>query len=972
MSASPARPPEPEAARRPDALRASVQTGVSLLGDLLLGFAGTGAIAAVAAARVEALGTAVLPLDEALLALCIGAAGAFAVPDGSRLARIARAALVPLLGLLALSAIESANPVVGAVALAGPAFGMASAWTRRFRSGQGTGFALACFVGAAWSCAWLEPAFHGEAGRSAFAWVLGLIAALAWQFARDTRPALSDGPAVGARSFGAVAGALFAWAALLAHGHGPDPVAWPFAASSTRGLDVAAFGVLLASRIGAQAGARCSLLLALVAAMAVLAGHGSTAGATVAAVATSALVTAQLRLGGARPLALGFAVGACACVAAAELGLRPDGLVAAASAAAAFGLARRTVAGWVAGAVCASFAMAAWLQAAAPATSIDPAAERALDGHGAARASWDPRTQDVVLRIAGVEFDRSGPLRRHPELLAMTVALFADRSSPIAVVDTGLGRFEAMARRFGLGPLWIDSASSDAARLAPGLQVDGPVRSGVATQAAQSVAVGRRAFLRSIEAGTCDTVVDASLLGASPRTRLDAEDCELARHAAADGLVVAAFALDRADPALLASGIAAAAAAHPWCGVFVADRTALVVGLASAPDWTRASERFAALPVDARWDLHAAGFGAIDDVRDALAFVADAAYASGVSSDDGRSDDAGLDANVRVLLAAPVRERTALQEQRLRAMSADVDAWPAADEALAAAVRDAPACVLLRRELVRLRVRRADRAILAASRDKPDEVASAASMAARFLPFGCPSPALQAALALPNRRGERLRERRASAAAAFALDPGFYDDAPPLVRDVLEGVPRATPLADFARLPEGARLAELAVQDGPLGVLLRTRFASRAARALVDEWGQRDLSLAALSSLRELADPFVLEAAHGALVRRGAQKDLVRIWRADLPATAPIRALFDGPPEQRQALMVAIAGRTDAGSLSVLERGLVDDDEYVRAAAGAALFRSVGDGIVYDPAWPQDRLREAAAKLATLAQRTSR
>ncbi len=944
-----------------------------LLGDLLLGFAGAGTVAAVAAARIEALGTAVLPLDEAILALCAAAAGAFAVPDGSRVARVARAALVPVLGVLALSAIDSANPLVGIVALAGPAFGMASAWSRRLRSGADAGLAMACgVVGAAWAVQWSDAAFDGEAGRSAFSWSLGFVAVLAWHFARVTPPCRAAAPSVGARSFGVVAGALFAWAALLAHGHGPDPVAWPLVASSAGGLVEAAFGVLLASRLGAQAGARCSVLLALVAAMAALAGHGSAAGAAVAAVATAALIAAQLRLGGARPVAFGFAVGACACVAAAQLGLRPDGLVAAASAAAAFGLARRTVAGWIAGAVCASFAMAAWLQAPASAASIDPAAERALDGHGAARASWDPRTQDVVLRIAGAEFDRSGPLRRHPELLAMTVALFAERASPIAVVDSGLGRFEAVARRFGLGPLWIDSASSDAARLAPGLQVDGPVRAGTATQGARSIAVGRRAFLRSIEAGSCDAVLDASLLAASPRTRLDAEDCELARRAAGEGLVAAAFALDRADPALLASGIAAAAAAHPWCGVFVADRAALVLGLANAPDWARASERFAALPVDARWDLHAAGFGSIDDVRDALAFVADAAHASGVSSDDGSSDDAGIDANVRVLLAAPARERTALQGSRLRAMSADVDAWPAADEALAAAVRDAPACVLLRRELVRLRVRRADRAILAASRDKPDEVANAAAMAARFLPFGCPSPALQAALALQNRRGERLRERRASAAAAFALDPGFYDDASPLVRDVLEGVPRATPLADFARLPEGARLAELAVQEGPLGVLLRSRFASRAARALVDEWGQRDLSLAALSSLRELADPFVLEAAHSALVGRGAQKDLVRIWRADLPATAPIRALFDGPPEQRQALMVAIAGRTDAGSLAVLERGLVDEDESVRAAAGAALFRSVGDGIVYDPAWPQDRLREAAAKLATLAQRTSR
>lgn len=974
MSAAPASPANPDAARRPGALLASVRGRVPLLGDLLLGFVGARAVAAVAAARVEALGTAVLPLDEALLALCAAAAGAFAVPEGARLARIARAAAAPATGLLALTALESANPLVGAAALAGPAFGLASAVARRLRAGADAGLALVCgLLGAAWACSGAGTVPAGETGGQAFAWSLALVAVLVWRCVRDVPAPHAASPSVGARSFGVVAGALFAWSALLAHGHGAAPVAWPLVGSSGGGLVEAAFGAVLASRLGAQAGARCGMALTLVAAMAALAGHGSGAGAAIATVAASALLAAQLRRVGARPVSFGFAVGACACVAAAELGLRVDGLVAATCAAAAFGLARRTVAGWIAGAVCASFALVAWMQSPPPVASLDPAAERDLASYGAARATWDPRTQDVALRIAGVEFDRSGPLRRHPELLAMTVALFADRSSPIAVVDTGLGRFEDVARPFGLGPLWVASASADAACLQPGLQVDGPVRAGAAPHGAPSVAVGRRAFLRSIEAGSCVAVVDANLLGVAEVAGLGAEDCGLARRAVGGGVAVAAFALDRAEPSQFAGGVAAAARAHPWCGVFVVGSHALVVGLATAPDWARATERFAALPSDARWDLHAAGLGSIDDVRDSLFCVVEPSAAhERIAAASAGVGDARVDANVRALLATHARERAPLQEQRLRARCADAEAWPAADEALADAVRQSPASVLLRRELIQLRVRRADRAVLAALREKPDEVANAAAMAARFLPFGCPSPTLQAALALPNRRGERLRDRRAAAAAAFALDPGFYDDASPLLRDVLEGVARATPLADFARLPEGARLAELAVQEGQLGVLLRSRFPSRAARALVDEWSRRDLSLGALSTLRELADPFVLEAAHGALQRRSAQQELVRIWRADLPATAPIRALFDGRAEQRQALMVAIAGRNDEGSLAILGRGLVDEDESVRSAAGAALFRSVGDGIVYDPAWPQDRLREAAAKLATLAQRTSR
>jgi hypothetical protein len=54
----------------------------------------------------------------------------------------------------------------------------------------------------------------------------------------------------------------------------------------------------------------------------------------------------------------------------------------------------------------------------------------------------------------------------------------------------------------------------------------------------------------------------------------------------------------------------------------------------------------------------------------------------------------------------------------------------------------------------------------------------------------------------------------------------------------------------------------------------------------------------------------------------------------------------------------------------LLARGLVDDDEAVRTAAGAALFRSIGERIVYDPQWSAERRAAASAQLLALSHQT--
>jgi hypothetical protein len=609
------------------------------------------------------------------------------------------------------------------------------------------------------------------------------------------------------------------------------------------------------------------------------------------------------------------------------------------------------------------------------------AAERPLSAIGVARGSWDPRTQDVVLRIREREADRAGPRHHHADLVAAMAALYGSGERPIAIVDAGVGAFEESARAFALPISWCASPSADVVALRSRLAVDGPAKGALAQAAAPDcVEAGARALLRMTETVACGAVVDASLLGAASSLRATLEEHTAMRRVAGDGPVVFAFALDRASPRLVAAALSAASKAHPFCRVVISDRTAIVACLTRQPDPSAVEQRFAQLSLDARWRLHAAGIGSPQDLDDALVLDAlphgqpmrDADARALLQMANEHGSEGNLAGNVRVLRSIPSRLLPACWSARLDAIADDAAAWPTADVALANAVRAAPGSVLLRRELVQLRVRRAEQAILAADRAAPEQVANAAAMAARFLPFGCPSPVLQVALAVPDRVGQRLKERRAAAAAALAIDPGFYGVASPLLRDVLEGSPQRSPIEDFARLPSGSRLCELAVQEGPLAVALRTLHGSRCARALVDEWGRAELSIGALTALRELADPFVLEAAHMQLARRAAQKDLVRVWRADLPATAVIRSLLEGPAPQRQALMVAIAGRVDEGSLDALGKGLVDEDEGVRNAAGAALFRSIGDGIVYDPSWPQDRLREAAAKLATLPIRTSR
>ncbi len=984
----------------PDSRLTGAGRAVSLAADFALGFGAALWVVAAASLFSAWWGTSGLGALETWIVFASAwlpfAVAPRWVPQPGRISRapFASAALVAVsaMAIAVADGAEGAGWWVGMVVLSGPVAACGLEFARRWDlatargDGSGSMVWLRGALGAAVAsvCAEMAP---GVSWPEAIG-CSGMAFAFAFAGARtNSHVVKAVGASEASVAHASIAGGIAAWSLAMPYGAGPMPVAWPLIDAGWAACVAVALGCCIAPWLGSGnghgngGGLRRSAAATASAICAYAAGSGSAAAAIVCVAIAASLLCVSALSASRRRAAWAFGIGAVATGYAAHFGWSPSCAIAALTACVGALSIRWTASGWIAFVVGASVAIA---HSAAPAianASGGDAGERPLSAIGVARGSWDPRTQDVVLCVRGREADRAGPRRHHADLVAAMVALYGSGERPIANVDQGVGAFAESARAFGLPVSWCAEPCADVVLLRPRLDVDGPARGTlVPAVASNCVEVGARALLRMTATSACGAVVDATLFGAASSLRATIEEHAAMRRVAGDGPVVFAFALDRASPRLVAAVLSAASNAHPFCRVVVSDRTAIVACLTRAPDSRAVEQRFAQLSLDARWRLHAAGIGSPQDLDDALVLDAmphgqpmrDAELRALSRLANEHGGEGNLAGNLRVLRSIPSRLLPACWSARLDALSDDAAAWPAADAALANAVRAAPGSVLLRRELVQLRVRRAELAILAADRAVPEQVANAAAMAARFLPFGCPSPVLQAALALPDRLGQRLKERRAAANAALSIDPSLYEVASPLLRDVLEGSQPRSPIEDFARLPSGSRLCELAVQEGPLAVALRTLHGSRCARALVDEWGRAELSNGALSALRELADPFVLEAANAQLARRSAQKDLVRIWRADLPATAAMRSLLDGPAVQRQALMVAIAGRVDEGSLDALGNGLVDEDEGVRNAAGAALFRSIGDGIAYDPNWPQDRLREAAAKLATLPIRTSR
>lgn len=950
------------------------------------GLLGAGAVLAFAAARTwraAGLGLHDLPTDERWFVAAVSALG-FAVgstmPGRGRSAfELGIALWVAVLLATSLAAFGGPECAVywacGAVSVGLPA-AAAAAVLGAVATARGGSAALACGAAALGGALalllaeWTAIDWSTTAAAGA-AVLLAAAAAAPGRAATPPRRTLRAAPMLALPVGGAAA-----WAFGLCDGVGPAPSAWPVAGVASV-LGGAALGFALGHRMRPGHASRVHGLatagFAVLAAASGFAGELRTGaiGVAAAVLLRSALgnasprevVHALVRLGvGAALVAIAVAAGVSAAIATAVLAV-----------AASLTLVRATAIGGFS-TVVGGFAVV--VLGGVQSTATAPG-EVELGSHGCARATWSPRTQQLALEVDGAVVDRAGPGREHAAVLALLAAVFAESAGPVVVLGPETGRFAEAARAAGIAELVGAGSCRDADALVPRFANDGPVtRPDEGAAPAWPDTIGSRELLLAIPRGGVRAVVDAALLGPTTAARATVEEHIAMRRAVGTGPVLQAFALDATSPRLVEHCLRAAAAVHPFAGLLVFGDTAVVLGLGTAPDWNRAAARLLATSPAARWRFHAAGVGSIEDVRDALLGRLSGGGCTPTDADLAR---AGVDESaptrsdvVRAIEGVFGDRAGELARLRLDAWSGDSAREQRAHEDLRRHVMARPESVLLRSELLTLHVRNADRAIAALDPEDDAAVHEVSVLAARFFHVGSPSPSLQAALALPDSRGQRVREPRAAARAALALDAGFGDDAPRALRAVLAGLPAHTPLADVGRLPVGDRLAELAIGDGPFAIALRRRFASRCAEALVGVFAEAEPPLAAQSALRELADPFVLETALAAARARGAEAEVVRLWRNDLPACAAIRSIASGSSAARQAVLIAAAGRTDPSVLELVARALDDEDEQVRTQAAAALFRSLGERIVYDPAWPAERRRAAARELLDFAQRNPR
>ncbi|MBL9076057.1 MAG: hypothetical protein JNL08_01055 [Planctomycetes bacterium] len=603
-------------------------------------------------------------------------------------------------------------------------------------------------------------------------------------------------------------------------------------------------------------------------------------------------------------------------------------------------------------ALAAGLATAAAVVVALPGgAAADTASVTVLVRAGDRSVVYDRATQALALRLGGGTVDRAGPDHAGSELAAVIARTFAAPGDRALVLGVGTLRLPRLLLHcgwhevdvvdgFGLPPAW-------AARL----DADGPVPLPTAVAAAAeprlrcTVAPWLQALAAIPDAARQVVFVAASPQPATaPQTTIELQR-EL-RRVAGDGLVVQAFALDLVGTEALRALLGSAAVAHGANEVFVVGDDVLLVSGTRPLAWPGA-DPFAGWCDDARWLAHRAHLGGLDDVRRARSGAVGPAAAAWARSE--------LDAPVG---GGERGRRAALDVLRELLLP---DAEPVAPDAGS----------LLLRWLGQRADLRLAQTELAGLGDAADAAQRAQAVAARFLPVGAPAASLQAALGLAAADGEPLVDPALACRRAHAIDPTFWADPLPVLRDRLPR-PRAPrgDLEDLACLPPGERLAELCVGEAPLAIALRARFGSACARALVAELGRGPLPPAAAEALRQLADPFVLAEAARVLAARDGSAELLAYWRRDLPLSPAIAALLrHGAPALRPRFAEALAGRTDAASLQALAECLTADALELREAAARALRVTAGDGIAYDPAGPRSALIEAADRVRALHNR---
>ena len=571
---------------------------------------------------------------------------------------------------------------------------------------------------------------------------------------------------------------------------------------------------------------------------------------------------------------------------------------------------------------------------------------RLLATAGANSVHYDRSNQELQLRCGADLIEAVGPERCEAALVATLLQAFAAPGDRVALLGPVAGATAALLRSSPRWELEVVDARPASRPLQPWLCGAGPVLPPASPAAPAAMPVrttGLSAAMQALPDASRQAVVVAEPNGA-PWSAGAAGARSLAAHGewqqqlrrvVGPGLVLQVFALDRTPAAVLAPALAAAAAAHPWCGLFVVGDAAVMVGAATAPDWPRLAP-LAQWSVDARWTAHQAHLGDLDDLQRALLGrlrpVAPAAVAP--DAQGRRAAVEVLHAHVEPAVALPPAADSVL----LR--------WTAARAELRAAVQ----------RLRELGDSEADRAL-------------AQDLAAKWLPQGAPAAALQAALGLAGAGREPLLTAAAASRRAHAIDPTLFVAPPPVLRSLPLPSQFAGELEDLATLPSRPRLAELVQGDAPLAVALRTRFPSAAARALVEAAALGALPFHGQQALRELADPFVLREVAAALLARGAARELLAIWRHDLPMPAALTSLLAGSPDDRRALAAALRGRREPSCHGALATLLEAAEPELRLLAAEALWDAVGDRVPYDPDWPQSARAAAAERLRALHNR---
>lgn len=586
------------------------------------------------------------------------------------------------------------------------------------------------------------------------------------------------------------------------------------------------------------------------------------------------------------------------------------------------------------------FALAGAGLAAAAAATADPAAvggARAIASAAGHVVVYDRGRHELRLLADGVWLDACGPERHEAALAAVLVQALLQRGDRVLVAGLGSG---ALLRQLAA----LDSHVVDAvdwrpqcAPLRERLAAAGPLPPGPMAGAAALPRVRRSDLPRALAAlptASRQAIALAEPIGDHSPTLTAGCQREL-RAVAGDGFVLHTIALDRCPPAALQALFAAAHGAHAWNGLFAVGDAAVLVSGVAAPAWERL-QPVACWPEAARWLAHRAHVGDLRDLR--LALLGE--------------------------LSPPTPAPDRHEGVGRAAALAVVHAW----------VRPAPAppaggpSLLCRWQGLQAELRAAVQQI----RRLPDDDAgrqAARAIAGRFLHVGAPRSELQAALGLGGGDEPPLRVPAAASRAAHALDPELFAAPPPVLASLPVPHQRTGDLEDLAVLPAPARLAVVAAGDNPLAIALRARFPTECARAFVQALAAGPLEPAAAEALRELADPFVLAEAARALAPRGRLRELLGLWRADLPMPDALAALAHGGGDDRQLLAASLRGRRDPSLYGALADLLQAPESAVRALAAEALQQALPGKVPYDPDWPPADRAVAAERLRSLHNR---